>query len=72
MQFAVERSETKPKLLIRRKENNIWTGWEWLTTEKAVSLASGDKIISGSLNINSNLNVSGTTTLNNILPLMGN
>jgi hypothetical protein len=28
MQFAVERSETKPKLLIRRKENNIWTGWE--------------------------------------------
>ena len=27
MQFAVGRGESYPKLSIRRKENNSWTGW---------------------------------------------
>ena len=65
MQFAVGRGESNSKLSIRRMENNNWTSWEGLTSEKAVSLTSGDKTISGSLNINNNLNVSGTTILNN-------
>jgi len=34
MQFAIGRSETYPKLSVRRKENNAWTGWEGLTAEK--------------------------------------
>ena len=38
MKFAVGRNETNPKLSIRRKENNVWSGWEGLTAEKAVSL----------------------------------
>jgi hypothetical protein len=49
MQFAIGRSETNPKLCIRRKEANVWQGWEGLTAEKAVSLTSGDKTISGIL-----------------------
>jgi hypothetical protein len=49
MQFAIGRSETYPKLSVRRKENNAWTGWEGLTAERAVSLTSGDKTISGTL-----------------------
>jgi len=52
MQFAVGRSESYPKLSVRRKENNSWTSWEGLTSEKAVSLTSGDKTISGNLTVN--------------------
>ncbi len=33
MQFSVGRSETNPKLSVRRKENNIWTGWDGLTKQ---------------------------------------
>jgi hypothetical protein len=28
MQFAVGRNETYPKLSVRRKENNVLSGWE--------------------------------------------
>ena len=52
MQFAVGRFETYPKLSIRRKQANAWTGWEGLTAERAVSLTSGDKTISGELTAN--------------------
>jgi hypothetical protein len=45
MQFAVGRIETNPKLSVRRNEGNVWTGWEGLAAEKAVSLTSGDKTI---------------------------
>jgi hypothetical protein len=62
MQFAIGRSETYPKLSVRRKENNVWTGWEGLTAEKAVSLTSGNKSISG------NLNVAGLAGINNGSP----
>jgi hypothetical protein len=55
MQFAVGRFETYPKLSIRRKQANLWTGWEGLTAERAVSLTSGDKTISGNLNITGSL-----------------
>jgi hypothetical protein len=37
MLFAIGRKETNPKLSVRRKENNVWTGWEGLTSEMAVS-----------------------------------
>ena len=66
MQFAVGRTETNPKLSIRRREGGTWTGWEGLTAEKAVSLTSGNKTISGSLTCTGTLNISKTkTTLNN-------
>ena len=51
MQFAIGRSDTNPKLCIRRKQDNSWTSWQGLTAEKAVSLTSGDKTISGQLQI---------------------
>jgi hypothetical protein len=35
MQFAIGRTETNPKLSIRRRENNLWTAWDGLTAEKA-------------------------------------
>jgi hypothetical protein len=31
MQFAIGRFETNPRLCVRRKENNVWTGWQGLT-----------------------------------------
>ena len=65
MQFAVGRTETNPKLSIRRREGGTWTGWEGLTAEKAVSLTSGNKTISGNLTCTGTLNISGNTTLNN-------
>jgi hypothetical protein len=49
MQFAVGRSESYPKLSVRRKENNVWSGWQGLTAEQAVSLTSGDKTITGNI-----------------------
>jgi hypothetical protein len=52
MQFAVGRFETYPKLSIRRKQANAWTGWEGLTAERAVSLTSGNKTIDGELTAN--------------------
>ena len=47
MQFAIGRHDVNPKLCIRRKQDNSWTSWQGLTAEKAVSLTSGDKTISG-------------------------
>ncbi len=52
MQFAVGRSEAYPKLSVRRKENNVWSVWQGLTSEQAVSLTSGNKTISGNLTVN--------------------
>jgi hypothetical protein len=40
MQFAVGRNNTNPRLSIRRKENNSWTGWQGITAQDAVSLTS--------------------------------
>ena len=31
MQLAIGRFETNPRLCVRRKENNVWTGWQGLT-----------------------------------------
>jgi hypothetical protein len=57
MQFAIGRYQENPKLSVRRKEGNnaVWTGWQGLTAEKAESLTSGDKTISGNLNITGSL-----------------
>ena len=42
-----------------------------LTADKANALTTGDKIIAGSLNVDANLNISGSTTLNNNTTCMG-
>ena len=59
MQFAIARTETNPKLCVRRKEANVWRGWEGLTAEKAVSLTTGDKTISGTLTVSTNIDCGG-------------
>jgi hypothetical protein len=64
MQFAIGRSETYPKLSVRRKENNAWSVWQGLTSEQAVSLTSGNKTISGTLTLNNSLI---TNSINNSL-----
>ena len=51
MQFAVGRSENYPKLSVRRKENNVWSSWQGLTSEQAVSLTTGNKTVSGILTV---------------------
>ena len=63
MQFAIGRNETNPKLSVRRKENNVWSGWEGLTSEKAVSLTSGNKSISGILTV-SNITLESNGKIN--------
>jgi hypothetical protein len=51
MQFAVGRNEEYPKLSVRRKENNVWSAWQGLTSERAVSLTTGNKTVSGILTV---------------------
>ena len=63
MQFAVGRTETYPKLSVRRKENNVWSAWQGLTSEQAVSLTTGNKTISGNLTVN-NITLSSTGKIN--------
>jgi hypothetical protein len=74
MQFALGRFNANPKLSVRRKEGNnaVWTGWQGITAEKAESLTSGNKTISGNLDITGALsigttaNISGLTRLRHI------
>ena len=61
MQFAIGRNDTNPKLCIRRKQDNSWTSWQGLTAEKAVSLTSGDKTISGILTATGGFSGSGAS-----------
>ena len=68
MQFAVGRTETNPKLSVRRKEGNVWTGWEGLTAEKAVSLTAGDKTIAGTLTSTGLAHLNRIATYNNTAP----
>jgi hypothetical protein len=70
MQFAIGRSDTNPKLCIRRNQNNSWTAWQGITAEQATtattatSLTSGDKTISGSLTVNGSITVQDGSAIN--------
>ena len=64
MQFAIGRYDTNPKLCIRRRQDTAWTSWQGLTAEKAVSLTSGDKTISGILTATGGFSGSGASLSN--------
>jgi len=62
MQFGIGRTEENPRLSVRRKEANVWTAWQGISAETAVSLTAGNKTITGNLGI-------GTATANTSLEI---
>ena len=64
-QCALPRTIANPTLSVWFREADAWSSWSGITADKANALTTGDKIIIGALNVNTNLNISGSTTLNN-------
>ena len=52
-QFALPRNAGNPVLSVRFRENGTWGGWSGITAE---ALTSGNKTISGNLEITNNAN----------------